>query len=67
MGLMKSWADSGATSAEVMVLDSMTNIPIAAARDDQETGLREIHEMGLSGRRVQILGGQAQAISGSGP
>ncbi|MFO7619829.1 MAG: DUF3313 family protein [Bacteroidales bacterium] len=41
MNPMRSWADSGATSAEVIVLDSMTNSPIAAAKDDQRTGLRE--------------------------
>jgi hypothetical protein len=41
MGLMKSWAGSGATSAEVMVLDSMTNSAIAAAKDDRKTGMKE--------------------------
>jgi putative nucleotidyltransferase with HDIG domain len=41
MGLMKSWAGSGATCAELMVLDSLTNSPIAAARDDQKIGLKE--------------------------
>ncbi len=41
IALMKSWAGLGATSAEVMVLDSVTNSPIAAARDDQKTGLKE--------------------------
>ena len=41
MGIMKSWADSGATSAEMMVFDSMTNTPIAAARDDRKIGLKE--------------------------
>jgi hypothetical protein len=40
-GLTSSWADSGATSAEVMLLDSMTNTAIAAAKDDQRTGLKE--------------------------
>jgi hypothetical protein len=40
-GLTRSWADSGATSAEVMLLDSMTNTAIAAAKDDQGTGLKE--------------------------
>ena len=39
--LMNSWADTGATSTEVMVFDSMTNRPIAAAKDDQKVGLRE--------------------------
>lgn len=39
--LKSSWADSGATSMEVLVLDSMTNTPIMAAIDDQKTGLRE--------------------------
>jgi putative nucleotidyltransferase with HDIG domain len=39
--LKTSWADSGATSMEVLVLDSMTNIPIMAAIDDQKTGLKE--------------------------
>ena len=38
---MPSWAGSGATSAELMVLDSMTNSPIAAAWDDQKIGLKE--------------------------
>ncbi|OPY91283.1 MAG: Cyclic di-GMP phosphodiesterase response regulator RpfG [Syntrophus sp. PtaU1.Bin208] len=40
-GLKSSWTDSGATSIEVMVLDSVTNTPILAAIDDQKTGLRE--------------------------
>jgi len=40
-GLMTSWAGSGATSGEMMVLDSMTNTPIGAAIDDQKTGLKE--------------------------
>jgi putative nucleotidyltransferase with HDIG domain len=39
--LMKSWADSGSTSAELMILDSMTNSPIAAGKDDQKVGLKE--------------------------
>jgi putative nucleotidyltransferase with HDIG domain len=40
-GLTASWAGSGATSSELMVLDSITNTPILAAIDDQKTGLRE--------------------------
>jgi putative nucleotidyltransferase with HDIG domain len=40
-GLMTSWAGSGATSMELMVLDSMTNTPILSAMDDQKTGLKE--------------------------
>jgi putative nucleotidyltransferase with HDIG domain len=40
-GLRASWSDSGATSIEVIVLDSMTNAPIMAAIDDQKTGLKE--------------------------
>jgi len=40
-GMKKSWGDSGATSIEMMVLDSMTNTPIMAAIDDQKTGLKE--------------------------
>jgi hypothetical protein len=39
--LMTSWAGSGATSTELMVLDSMTNTPILAAMDDKKTGLKE--------------------------
>lgn len=39
--LMPSWADSGATSIEMVVLDSVTNAPIMAAIDDQKTGLKE--------------------------
>jgi putative nucleotidyltransferase with HDIG domain len=41
IGIMKSWAGSGATSAELMVFDSLTNGPIAAAKDDQKIGLKE--------------------------
>jgi hypothetical protein len=41
MRRMESWSDSGATSAEMMVLDSMTNSPIGAARDDRRTALKE--------------------------
>ncbi len=40
-GLTTTWADSGATSIEVMVLDSVTNSPIMAVIDDQRTGLKE--------------------------
>jgi hypothetical protein len=40
-GLMNSWAGSGATSAEFMVFDSMTNGAIAAAKDDRSIGLKE--------------------------
>lgn len=40
-GLKTSWAGSGATSVEVIVLNSMTNIPIMAAIDDQKIGIRE--------------------------
>ncbi|NTW87920.1 MAG: DUF3313 family protein [Desulfobulbaceae bacterium] len=39
--LLKSWADSGATCAELLVLDSMTNSPIAAAKDDRRFGMKE--------------------------
>jgi hypothetical protein len=39
--LANSWAGSGATSAELLVIDSMTNDVIAAARDDRTVGLRE--------------------------
>ncbi len=41
MCIIKSWAGSGATSAELIILDSLTNIPIAAAKDDREAGLKE--------------------------
>lgn len=40
-GLKSSWAGSGATSAEVMVLDSMTKTPVMAAIDDRKSGMRE--------------------------
>lgn len=40
-GLSASWVDSGATSIEVVVLDSMTNAPIMAAIDDRKTGQKE--------------------------
>ena len=36
-----SWSGSGATCAEMVVFDSMTNEPVAAAKDEQATGLRE--------------------------
>jgi putative nucleotidyltransferase with HDIG domain len=41
MALMNSWSDTGATSTELMIFDSMTNSPIAAAKDDQKVGLKE--------------------------
>jgi putative nucleotidyltransferase with HDIG domain len=41
MALMNSWSNTGATSAEVMLFDSMSNSPIAAAKDDQKVGLKE--------------------------
>jgi len=37
----KSWSASGATCAEFMVFDSMTNDVIAAAKDERTTGLKE--------------------------
>lgn len=40
-GMMKLWADSGATCAELLILDSMTNNPIAAAKDDRKYGMKE--------------------------
>jgi putative nucleotidyltransferase with HDIG domain len=40
-GNIKSWADSGATCAELLILDSMTNKPIAAAKDDRKYGMKE--------------------------
>lgn len=39
--LMNSWSDTGATSTELIIFDSMTNRPIAAAKDDQKVGLKE--------------------------
>jgi hypothetical protein len=36
-----SWSGSGATSAEVMVIDSMTNEVIAVAQDDKTAGFTE--------------------------
>ena len=40
-GATGSWTGSGATSAEVMVLDSMTNEVIAVAQDDKSAGFTE--------------------------
>ncbi|HEY3277663.1 MAG TPA: DUF3313 domain-containing protein [Syntrophorhabdaceae bacterium] len=40
-GTVGSWTGSGATSAEVMVLDSMTNDVIALAADDRSAGFTE--------------------------
>lgn len=40
-GATGSWTGSGATGAEVMVLDSMTNEVIAVAKDDQSAGFTE--------------------------
>ncbi|MEW6076440.1 MAG: HD domain-containing phosphohydrolase [Thermodesulfobacteriota bacterium] len=40
-GLMNSWAGSGATCAEFMVVDSMTGNAVVAAKDDRSVGLRE--------------------------
>jgi HD-GYP domain-containing protein (c-di-GMP phosphodiesterase class II) len=39
--LMKSWVGSGATSAELIIIDSLTKTPIAAAKDDRRAGLKE--------------------------
>jgi hypothetical protein len=38
---MGSWTGSGATSAEVMAMDSMTNDVIAVAQDDRSAGFTE--------------------------
>jgi hypothetical protein len=40
-GASGSWTGSGATSAEVMVLDSMTNDVIAVAQDEKSAGFTE--------------------------
>jgi Protein of unknown function (DUF3313) len=40
-GATGSWAGSGATSAEFMALDSMTNDVIAAAQDEKSAGFTE--------------------------
>ena len=38
---IKSWGDTGATCAELLILDSLTNTPIAAAKDDRRYGMKE--------------------------
>ena len=40
-GAMGSWTGSGATSAELMALDSMTNDVIAVAQDEKSAGFTE--------------------------
>jgi len=40
-GATGSWSGSGATSAEVMVLDAMTNEVLAVAQDDRSAGFTE--------------------------
>jgi hypothetical protein len=40
-GATGSWTGSGATSAELMVIDSMTHDVIAAAQDDRSAGMTE--------------------------
>ena len=40
-GVMGSWTGSGATSAEFMALDSMTNDVIAVAQDEKSAGFTE--------------------------
>jgi hypothetical protein len=40
-GASGSWSGSGATSAELMALDSMTNDVIAVAQDDKSAGFTE--------------------------
>ncbi len=40
-GATDSWSGSGATGAEVMVLDSMTNQVIAVAKDEKTAGFTE--------------------------
>ena len=40
-GAVGSWTGSGATSAEVMAMDSMTNDVIAVAQDDKSAGFTE--------------------------
>ena len=37
----KSWSASGATCAEFMLFDSLTNDALAAAKDERKTGLKE--------------------------
>jgi hypothetical protein len=40
-GATDSWAGSGATSAEMMALDSLTSDVIAVARDEKTAGFTE--------------------------
>jgi Protein of unknown function (DUF3313) len=40
-GATDSWAGSGATSAEMMMIDSLTNEVIAVAQDDESAGFTE--------------------------
>jgi hypothetical protein len=40
-GATGSWSGSGATSAEFLIIDSMTNQVIVAARDERKAGLTE--------------------------
>ena len=40
-GVTDSWTGSGATSAELMAMDSMTNDVIAVAQDEKSAGFTE--------------------------
>ena len=52
-GVTGDWVDSGATSVELMALDSMTNDVIYAGQDDKSAGFTErfskwgVHRRGL--------------------
>ncbi len=56
-GASGSWSGSGATSMEVMVLDSMTNEVIAVAIDDRTCRIyRKVQQMGIGAGSVTNSG-----------
>jgi len=75
VGLLKkggtgSWTGSGATTVEVLAIDSMTNQVIAAAKDDRSAGFTERYTKWGSveeafkywGERVKLIMDEARAV-----
>jgi hypothetical protein len=69
-GVTDSWTGSGATSAELMAMDSMTNDVIAVAQDEKSAGFTErFSKWGSAqdafkfwGERIELFMDQAHGV-----
>ena len=67
-GRYGSWAGSGATGAEMMALDSLTNDVIGVAKDEKAAGFTErFSKWGSAEGSVQVLGRAGQEVFGYCP